>query len=1822
MIRRHYPPILLALIVSLLLLRSGEAQQVIFSEIMYNPPAELPEYIEVQNNTATPYDIALWELSGGVNYTFPNFDSSDPERSFLKAFERILLSSVPEDALREAYPDIPAATRIYGPWDGIDADGTRVSGNLNNAGERLTLKNKNDSLICSMAYDDDPAFWPVAADGNGHSLQVANPNLKIDDWRNWRASAAHGGSPGSADAEAPLATIRLSEAFFDADGNLAWVELHNGSNASVSLADHHIQVPGFAEPLTSALSGTIAPDAYLAVDVAFDLAGENDLQLILVDGSQNVLSAYAIENADTETAYQRYPAHSVEWYRTATASKGAANDPERNDHIVINEIMFSPMVGQIGEYLELHNNSDTAVDLSGWEFTEGVSFDFPQGTMIAPRGYVVVAADAQYIEENYEGITAVGSFENGLSNHGETLRLVDADGNLADQVSYSAGGEWPELADELGSSLELAHPDLDNNRGSAWRDSDESEKGAMREYTISMPYNSQGVWHPSNDDELHFHLVGEGYLVLKDVHFGRETSLFNPNGESVLENADQQSVNSRSNTGWVFQGTHAFGFYQDGEVHIKATGRGDNRANRVEIDTQNLGTSGTYELTFQGRWVYGKPRLIAQTSDHAWSHEFLLDVPTNLGTPGSANSMSMATAPPQIDGLRHSPAVPTDNQDVTITAHVSAPGGLANVQVAYIDDAEGGNQESLFRRWKRNPMVDDGTNGDAVAGDGIYTGVITDMKVNGRIVVFYVEAETNDGLGFQYPTGGWENPAMYVVDTPEPTDQLRTVRAVVAQQDLDRIRNGLGSGHDGKFPRSSNHYWNGTIIYNESEIFYNAVIRSAGSPWHTGDRANLGLKGKWKMPKSRAWRGRIKTTYDQDPTSGRAHNDRVIRYWLYLLGHKINDNEFIEFAVNAGSFNVREEVEAPNTNDFMRRVWGENGHKGQMFRIDDEWDFGDSLDNQRNNRDADWNYKSPNGHRPGRYHSEYMLRSQETAYDYTSLIDGFRLLTDGDYTQEEAGRYFDIQMIALNAAARGYIHDWDFQTLNRGKNTFFYRRLDGLFQYVHWDSDLAFRTGDLNAAFATGRGTTLNRFLNQPWFERWFKFYLNDLSENYADKSARFQTWLDLEDNSTTGQGVDENRYLTWGERRRSAVRRELGSDASASFAVTTNGGNDFSSQENRITLEGTAAVDVYEVFIEGHPEAEIHWTDTVAYEMRGIILKEGENVLNVRARDRDGNELGSLFNPLKDTITVTKTTPSQPIADIDFQPASLNVSLGQQLEIDASASWDPEGDALSFAFGGPSGSSLAVDGSAAVAVFDQPGIYPITVTITDANGHATEVMREVSVYGGGPGFDNFSGRRVESYWQTERAPLQTTTFQSSFHSVGDPEGMLAIEVMPDSAKSLAGDTFPVVWRPLPETADFSFQTKVVLTNLQFGPFQTGLLAEIDGGKRYAFGLKDGRQLVVSEIDGSTVTELAAVEHPDGRATLRVRRGSGQWHFEARADNAWFAVHAMPLSADVSATRGGLFVASEESLRARVLFDYAMLVDTGLISDLQRDLRLTEIMYNPADGEDLEYLEMQNIGSSTLDLTGARFTDGIDFTFPAISLNAGEFIVVAKDPTALGATYNVTDSQVVGGYGGQLANGGETIELVDASDRLIFTFTYGDTDPWPAEADGQGYSLELIDTAASANDAGNWQASGSANGTPGTGSGDPIDPQPGDADGDGLPDAWETANGLNANDASDAERDLDGDGQGNLEEYWANTDPNNPASLFTLRVMREGGVATIHFTQQVERQYTVEYTDDLASDQWQALETIAAGASSDVTSEDTTAATVGVRFYRVRAALP
>ena len=102
------------------------------------------------------------------------------------------------------------------------------------------------------------------------------------------------------------------------------------------------------------------------------------------------------------------------WQRPDTATFGSANSFDFQDAIVINEILYhqtpdggigsntgTPFTEDPEEWIELYNISGNAVDLSGFEFEDGISFTFAPGTTLEAGEYLVVASDAVALAAKY-----------------------------------------------------------------------------------------------------------------------------------------------------------------------------------------------------------------------------------------------------------------------------------------------------------------------------------------------------------------------------------------------------------------------------------------------------------------------------------------------------------------------------------------------------------------------------------------------------------------------------------------------------------------------------------------------------------------------------------------------------------------------------------------------------------------------------------------------------------------------------------------------------------------------------------------------------------------------------------------------------------------------------------------------------------------------------------------------------------------------------------------------------------------------------------------------------------------------------------------------------------------------------------------------------------------------------------------------------------------------------------------------------------------------------------------------------------------------------
>jgi PKD repeat protein len=137
-------------------------------------------------------------------------------------------------------------------------------------------------------------------------------------------------------------------------------------------------------------------------------------------------------------------------------------------------------------------------------------------------------------------------------------------------------------------------------------------------------------------------------------------------------------------------------------------------------------------------------------------------------------------------------------------------------------------------------------------------------------------------------------------------------------------------------------------------------------------------------------------------------------------------------------------------------------------------------------------------------------------------------------------------------------------------------------------------------------------------------------------------------------------------------------------------------------------------------------------------------------------------------------------------------------------------------------------------------------------------------------------------------------------------------------------------------------------------------------------------------------------------------------------------------------------------------------------------LVITEIMYNPPEtGTDsLEFVEVYNNDDVTIDLQGYYFSEGVEFTFPAITLGQGEYVLIAVDSVIFEEFFGMEAYQFDGGLG----NNGERLSILNSYGMLVDSVNYDDVAPWPTDPDGNGPSLAFCDPSLDNGLGENWSA--------------------------------------------------------------------------------------------------------------------------------------------------
>lgn len=230
------------------------------------------------------------------------------------------------------------------------------------------------------------------------------------------------------------------------------------NNGSDFVATSPVLVLGGQAPFSVAgisVNGTTYPVRWTSFNtfaISIPLtAGANPMHLVGLDSHGNPIPGMV---EDITVTYQGVVAQARDW-------------------VVINEILYNPVAPR-SSFIELYNASTTIpFDLSGYRL-DGVSYVFPDGSLIAPSSYLLIAKSrVDFAAAFGTGIPVWDEFPGSLNSGGERLALVepgttpDLDVVVSD-VHYKNQLPWPPQADGFGPSLQLIDPLKGSYRVGNW----------------------------------------------------------------------------------------------------------------------------------------------------------------------------------------------------------------------------------------------------------------------------------------------------------------------------------------------------------------------------------------------------------------------------------------------------------------------------------------------------------------------------------------------------------------------------------------------------------------------------------------------------------------------------------------------------------------------------------------------------------------------------------------------------------------------------------------------------------------------------------------------------------------------------------------------------------------------------------------------------------------------------------------------------------------------------------------------------------------------------------------------------------------------------------------------------------------------------------------------------------------------------------------------------------------------------------------------------------------------------------------------------------
>ncbi len=1272
---------------------SSRMTPIVFSEIMWKPAPRTDgknlEFLEIYNSNPWFHDISGYQITcADMNYTFP-------AGTTIAGGAFLVVASAPAD-IQSVY----GITNVMGPY----------SGSLKHS-ETLELLDEQGSVLITAPYTD--VFpWPVATGGTGHSLVLANPTYGAGDPRAWDISDSVGGSPGKLDpfTPSPLRNVVINEILPHTENPAVpqFIELYNHSASSVDVSGCILT----DDPTTNKFvipSGTVIGPAGFEVftqsQFGFTLNGQGEtLYFIKPDGSR-VLDAVQFGPQADGVSFGRWPNGANDFYAFTTNTPGTSNSPILIGDIVINELMYDPISeNDDDQFIELYNKGTNTVSLAGWQFTAGVTFTFPTNAAIAPGGYVVVGKNATELFSNYVNLSAAntfGNFSGKLSHDGELVVLAQPVSYLGtntiyveeDQVTYGTGGRWGEWSGGGGSSLELIDPHSNHRLAANWADSDDTQKSTwtlvQNTGVLDNGYNVE-----SGIDHAQVGLLDDGECLVDDLQVTY-------NGSNYVSNGTFESGAGLNN--WAFQGCMVCsslensGYQSANSLHIRCSDKlwtGDNSC-EVALNSNPMAAGDTVTMSYMARWLHGQPEPNFRLNGNWLEATTVLPVPANLGNPGAPNSQFVSNAGPAMYNVTHTPSVPAANQAVVVTAQAHDPDGIQSLTLYYRLDPS--------TTYIAVPMNDNGSNGDAVAGDGIFSATIPGQAAN-QIAAFYIAASDDLGASTRFPALRTKDnvaPPECVVmfGDGNPGGSFGVYHFWMTQTNLTRWANLGNLSRD----------WNNDCTFvNGKRVIYNAGGRYSGSPAHQDyDTPNGSLCAyEFKLPADDMFLGTsdFKKLHQPGNTPGddpSIQREQIANTLLRAVGVPWLNRRYVAVYVNGNRrLNLMEDAQVPD-GDIVKQHFP-NDTTGFLYKMQPWFEMAPYLSGYGMGADnLSWctlnDYTTTGGAKKvPRYRWQYEMRRTPDNYsDFApvfSLIDAANSYSTPNYVanmENIADMKNWMGVFAANHAGG----NWDSFGAQNEQNLYGYIGTAGTkYSLLMWDFNISIgNSGPGYVSWSPGQNLfyvnpsdpNMSNIYNTPAFQRMYWRALQTIA-NGPLNVANSGPLIMAKYNAFTANGLSvENPTAAiepWLSSAGASINAQLAAVNSTTFAISPN----VSVINNIAYVTGEAPVAVDTVLINGEA-LPITWTSLTNWSM-AVPLHAGTNLLGVTAVATNGVPIAGYTGNVSVVYVAAIPSPVGKVVfnEIMFDPLAENAAFVELYNGSPSTTFDLSGwqiPALSYTF-------------------------------------------------------------------------------------------------------------------------------------------------------------------------------------------------------------------------------------------------------------------------------------------------------------------------------------------------------------------------------------------------------------------------------------------------------------------------------------------------------------------------------------------------------------